>query len=734
MKLISCHINRFGAIADKDYRFDPALNGVLGENGAGKTTLAAFLSAMLYGLPGDRVNAKDLTARKHYCPFGGGSFGGSLIFESDSGDKYRIERTFDEKSDTRDELTVYKNDREIACENPGEELFGVDEDAFTRTVFLSADTLDPEPGKTIVDRLCEAVSTAPGGVPAKKAVEALNNAAKKIVPERGARSSGELFLAKKAAADIEDELRAARDQAKLLPGLKEERAKAEAERKDLDARKLWGSYDDLLSQANAAEKRLAESDARFQNGVPDETSLADAEQKIFLRDRLTRDAETPFVPTSRQAELAAKFETKRPDEAALSEMESKAQAIREAQAVTIPVADPQNPSPEKPKNAGWLFPVAAIGGLLFLAGLILLILSMTVPGAILLGVGVFDLGAAAFIMIQGKVTALEKTIAITDPGGAERARRMQLDADLSALLAPYGYSSGDGALAAFAELKRDLDDLAALEKEKANAAEKCAEAKEKLALLDGELTSFFAGYGSSCDAGFRSALNALRDAVRERQILRQDAERAKENANEFAKKQGLTERPTGDPADPEKLDALKEHENQLLIRIHAAEKAANEVPELEDALDRAEERIETLKERYARLTAARDLLARAQEDLVSRYVDPVKTSFTAYADALSSFLGKKVSLDAQFNLTYEEAGAYRSYRHLSDGEKTVAALCLRMALADNLYEGKEQPPLILDDPLVHLDENNLKRAIELLHEVAKKRQIVCLTCHPSRAV
>ena len=732
MKLISCHINRFGAIENKDYRFDPALNGVLGENGAGKTTLAVFLFAMLYGLPGDRVNAKDLTARKHYCPFGGGSFGGSLIFASDAGDKYRIERVFDEKSAPGDQLTVYKNDREIACDNPGEELFGVDEDAFTRTVFLSADTLDPEPGKTIVDRLCEAVSASPGGVPAKKAVDALNDAAKKIVPLRG--NNGELNRAQEEAAEIEDKLRAAQVQAKLLPNYKADREKAEAEWKILAARKLWDSYDDLLSQADAAEKRLAESDARFANGIPDESSLADAEQKISLREGVLRDAETPFVPTSRQAELAEKFAANRPDEAALSEMESKAQAIREAQAVTIPVADPQNPSPEKPKSAGWLFPVAAIGGLLFLAGLIFLILSMTVPGAILLGVGVFDLGAAAFIMIQGKVTALEKTIAVTDPGGAERARRMQLDADFSALLAPYGYSSPDGALAAFAELKRDLDDLAALEKEKTEAAERCAAAKKKLALLDAELTAFFAGYGLSVDAGFRSALNDLRDTVRERQTLRRDAERTKKSAEEFALKQGLTERPPKGETDPELAERTRAESERLLVLIKAAEKEANEVPELEDALARAEERIETLKERYDRLVAARDLLAQAQENLVRRYVDPVKTAFTAYADALSSFLGKSVSLDPQFNLKYEEAGAKRDYRHLSDGEKTVAALCLRMALADNLYAGKEQPPLILDDPLVHLDEKNLERAIALLREVAKRRQILCLTCHPSRAV
>ena len=734
MKLISCHINRFGAIADKDYVFDPALNGVLADNGAGKSTLAAFLSATFYGLLGDRVNAKDLTARKHYCPFGGGSFGGSLVFESDAGDKYRIERTFDEKSIQGDELKVFKNDRPIACDKqPGEILFGVDEEAFARTVFLSAESLDPEPGKTIVDRLCEAVSTSPGSVPAQKAIDNLKEAARKI-KQGGGKKNGELDRAQEEAAEIRARLRDAEAQAKLLPTLKEERAKTEADRKVLAARKLWDSYDDLQSQAEAAEKRLAESNARFANGAPDEAMLAEIERKIALRDKTARDADAPFVPSARQAELSGKFAAKRPDEAALSEMESKARSIREAQSATIPVADPQNPSPEKPKSAGWLFPVAAIGGLLFLAGLIFLILSMTVPGAILLGVGVFDLGAAAFIMIQGKVTALEKTIAITDPSGAERARRMRLDADLAALLAPYGYSSKDGSLAAFTDLRRDLDDLAALEKEKTEAAELCAAAKKKLDLLDAELTAFFAGYGLSVDAGFRSALNDLRDAVRERQILRRDAERAKKSAEEFALKQGLTKRPTGDPADPEKLDALKEHENQLLIRIDAAKKAANEVPELEDALARAEERIETLKERYDRLICARDLLAQAQENLVSRYVDPVKNSFTAYADALSSFLGRKVSLDPQFKLTYEEAGAKQDYRHLSDGEKTVASLCLRMALADNLYAGKEQPPLILDDPLVHLDPDNLARAIALLREVAKRRQILCLTCHPSRAV
>ena len=732
MKLISCHINRFGAISERDFSFDRELTGILGENGAGKSTLAAFLSAMFYGLKAVRKGGATFNDREHFRPFGGGSFGGTLLFESDAGDKYRIERIFDEKSAANDKLTVYKNDVQIPCEKPGEDLFGVDEDAFSRTVFLSADTLDPEPGQTIADRLCETVSTAPGSVPAKKAVEALDAAARKIVPARG---NGELYRAQEEAQQIETELRAAQAAASALPALKDEYRKTEAETKILNACKLWASYDELQAQKEEAEKQLALSNERFANGVPDDAAIADAERKIALRERLTRDAETPFAPTSRQAELAAKFEAKRPDETALSEMESKARLIRDAQATAIPAPAVQNPTPAKPKGAGWAVTLSAVGGgLTFLAGLILLILSITVPGAILLAAGVIGLGTAAVLLFQRKVSALEKTIAVVDPSGAERARRMQLDADLAALLAPYGYSSPDGALAAFADLKRDLEELRALEEERAAAAERRAAAGKQLAALDTELTAFFSEYGIESGGDYRAEMNALREAIRDRKDAVHEVEKAKLTAATFAERQGLTERPESGFADPEKLDALKEQGNQLLVRIHAAERTANGAPELEEKLAAAEERIADLKTRYARLVAARDLLAQAQENLVRRYVDPVKDAFVQYADALASFLGKSVSLDPQFNLSYEEAGAMHSYRHLSDGEKTVAALCLRMALADNLYAGKEQPPLILDDPLVHLDAENLTRAVALLREVAKRRQILCLTCHPSRAV
>ena len=63
MKLISVCVENFGKL--HQYRLDPSegLNTILAENGWGKTTLAAFLKAMLYGLPKSTRNSLDENER-----------------------------------------------------------------------------------------------------------------------------------------------------------------------------------------------------------------------------------------------------------------------------------------------------------------------------------------------------------------------------------------------------------------------------------------------------------------------------------------------------------------------------------------------------------------------------------------------------------------------------------------------------------------------------------------------
>ena len=139
MKLISCYIENFGAIAKKQIGFDERLTSVCEENGCGKTTLAAFLEAMFYGMDSDRANSREFGARRHFYPFTGGRFGGNVVFSA-GGDVYKIERYFDEKSESKDSVTVYKNNELQAGSDGqiGEKIFGIDKPSFERTIFVDA--------------------------------------------------------------------------------------------------------------------------------------------------------------------------------------------------------------------------------------------------------------------------------------------------------------------------------------------------------------------------------------------------------------------------------------------------------------------------------------------------------------------------------------------------------------------------------------------------------------------
>ena len=90
MKLISCHIENFGQLQNKDYAFNDNLTCIYENNGAGKTTLAAFIKAMFYGLESTKKTDKNFGDRLHYYPFSNGKFGGYLILNAFD-KEYRIE-------------------------------------------------------------------------------------------------------------------------------------------------------------------------------------------------------------------------------------------------------------------------------------------------------------------------------------------------------------------------------------------------------------------------------------------------------------------------------------------------------------------------------------------------------------------------------------------------------------------------------------------------------------------
>lgn len=143
MKLISCHVDNFGTLHNFDMAFEEGLNVVLHENGWGKSTLAAFLKAMLYGYDNKRSKSLSENDRKHYKPWQGGKYGGTLTFEK-GGSRYMVMRTFGETArfDTVSLRNLDTGRNMHGVENVGEWLFKLDADAFKRSAFIYSNQLN----------------------------------------------------------------------------------------------------------------------------------------------------------------------------------------------------------------------------------------------------------------------------------------------------------------------------------------------------------------------------------------------------------------------------------------------------------------------------------------------------------------------------------------------------------------------------------------------------------------
>ncbi|MBQ9785731.1 MAG: AAA family ATPase [Clostridia bacterium] len=143
MRLLRLHVENFGTLHDFDLNLDAGLNVLHEENGWGKSTLAVFIKAMLYGMPATTKRSLDENERKKYLPWQGGAYGGSLEFSCAAGE-FRIERFFGSK-EAEDSFALYdlatKMESRAFGADVGRALFGIDEDSFERTFYLSQRTL-----------------------------------------------------------------------------------------------------------------------------------------------------------------------------------------------------------------------------------------------------------------------------------------------------------------------------------------------------------------------------------------------------------------------------------------------------------------------------------------------------------------------------------------------------------------------------------------------------------------
>ena len=211
----------------------------------------------------------------------------------------------------------------------------------------------------------------------------------------------------------------------------------------------------------------------------------------------------------------------------------------------------------------------------------------------------------------------------------------------------------------------------------------------------------------------------------------------KEGLALFKEKERLTERPSS-------LEGI-----DLNTLSKELEKAINDRQTLSSQIEEDERNISSLEDEVSSLSEEKDNLAKlkkdyeivsktlkaltdAEESLKRRYISPVENQFKKYSQSLENALGEEIEMDTNFNVSFIRDGKRSGAEYLSSGEMTLCALAYRLAITDNIFEGKEKPFLILDDIFADLDETHIHMAKKFMESLSQNEQILYFTCHSSR--
>ncbi len=732
MKLIACYIDNFGKFSNAHFSFDNGLTEILQENGEGKTTLAAFLRVMLYGMRTDGKKAKEYGDRPKYNPFQGGKYGGTLDLEW-QGKRYKIVRFFDQKSETKDEYSVL-DERGKPCddlgETPGFTMFGLSRDGFDRTAYVTWKQIDIDLQNGIGERLCGLVADTSVGY--ERAKELLEKKAKSYRSDR--KSAGvytgyipeteEKIRQKQAeiyeTQALESELLSWRERLVAAQADVQKTSVALEEMHSAELRRnQWDTYQRMATAAQESKAKAEALSVKYPQGFPDKETVKALKLAVRERDRARVRLENRVFP--KQPELNAKqqqFASGIPTKEKLENMEALADkyyALRTDGA--IPAVTPQKTK----KKGAWLgltlisAAIAAVGALL--------VGSMVSVGAILLAVGAVGAAIGAAGLMRAPVP-----VAQTLPVYLQEQR--ELSDRLRDFFEEYGIRNSDYN-AALRELKEGMKALQALRSDKAKYEQETAALQAEEEKYSADVYAVFQKYSLTEETYEDAAVAA--DAYAE---YLEDWQAKAAKAEEYRKQHGVTAPPqsSGD------MDGLKaalslaqSQESECLAKLRDAEGRLSALPKLKNELTELQEVLKGyVEERSLVDVALRSLLA-ADSQLKDTYLTPMQTSFARFAKAMGGEWVDIVSLDENLQVKLEQKGQPYRVEHLSDGQRALAALCLRLALMENMYEG-ELPFCILDDPFVHLDAKHLQEVQKGLNALAEKMQLVYFTCHNSRSM
>lgn len=773
MLLKRCYVQGFGRLQDFTYEFTKGLNVICTENGWGKSTLAAFLRAMLYGLPqaSSRTKLEDAERRK-YRPWNGGVMGGTLVFEA-NGKEYKLERTFGKKEaeDTFRLLDLSTNlDSGDFSAELGRELFGLDKEAYSRTTYLPQNKItDGGMNDSIGKKLGKLAEGEEESGNFDKAYEKLDELRKKYIPDRQKDEKGAVAELTRRISEVQERLDACRRKEESAKPWRKKEQDAMVQRRHLTAEledcreKLETAagyealaakkqhYTELCSREELLRGKKESMQGLFRGGVPELSDLQqcrqEAEEAAVLAGEL-RSYRLEAVEEAELERLQQRFADGVPDREELQacirrEGEIKEQLCHAEQWYRQMEGEAKHT--KKLRKMGMLFAVVffllAVGwgiGALYTTG------------------GVF-VGACALFLLAGLVMTgfgvrkkkEEQSVETRLTAGSTEIEQLHAQrAQGRAILTQYGRAEETDITGELYRLSEEVHRYEVLSAQRGKQ-ERCTAKRD--ALLR-RCTALLEQYGMDTE-DVTGSLHVLETRTRDFLRISEEVAEAVKKREQFERENppqsfyGVTPPEIGfaklQRTEQEllvKIARVTEEEKDCRNRAEAFEEEADEGPELEERYAELTGCLETKKREHFYITETMKCLKTAKEQFSSRYLRGLTAGFEKYVALLGKGdFGRSmeghfdgVRTDVNLNVQVTAYGEERELGYFSTGMKDLIGLCMRFALVDALFTA-EEPFLVLDDPFVNLDKEKGKRAVDFLKEAAMHYQIVYLVCHDSRA-
>ena len=792
MRITECYIEAFGALKKKRFLFNDGLNVICEDNGSGKTTLAAFIRAMLYGIGDTKRSSVLENERKRYLPWSGDRCAGSLTFVYE-GRQYRIERVFGKRAsedDFRVIDTALGRESDKFTEKLGEELFGIDAEGFERTVLLSEKRLSPEcDNKSIAAKLSDLVS-ADGDIGMLDTAYSVLDAQRRFYFRKG--GAGEIRTVREALGTESarlDEAESAKEKLSIeqerLKGLKREAGELAEELGGIDSEiarlGVMGAREghderqrEAKAELSAAQDRRDELFLLLGASIPSYADIGAAEAKAAEAETL---GETVEKISAEEEELRGLSDglTYKATEEELGEVRHAIYSIKQENGTPKKHTDEalfKRRRPEEDEIKSAICDLRAESSL-GIAAVLLLSLLFGIVGAVIgyTASPVFYVGTALgilmltvllpimigarskrrrmreerlsrfFISVLGEDVSDDKEKILHSmldacKDGEKSTREAEI---LIGFVRKFDTRVGLDEILAAEEILSRFDRIKDLERSIRLRSESLGE-RQRAAIRGGEEAKQFLRYHGIKDGEGFSLLRARLD---EYSRLTGDIARLGRQIESRDALFGIGEN-DGDSI-PEKLKALGTERDRINARqtelqrdIAHAERRLEEYSDLtyriEEITARRERLIEKEREYSEDLEAiklAEKYLAESSDAISHRYLGTTKAGFEKYVHLMGGG-EESFEMNTEFGVSRVDGGASHSAECYSRGERELYAFATRLGLIDALYP-EEQPPILLDDPFTALDDKRCKRAIDLLADIAKRRQIIYLTASEIRA-